>query len=77
MYTLTDNLLLDVSVMVYILCLFGSNRLNCIHIIAVMTCLINNTNIRTSVYQKVQCTFWYTLMRSLVLSIKQSIATII
>jgi hypothetical protein len=72
MYTLTDNLL-DVSVMVYILCLLGTSNLNFIQIIAVMNCLIDNTNICTSVYQNVQCTFWYTLVHTLVLSIKQFI----
>jgi len=45
MYTLTDNLLLDVSVMVYFLLLLGINILDCVHIIAVMSCLIDNTNI--------------------------------
>ena len=70
MYTLTDNLLLDVSIIVYILCLLGTNSLNCIHIIAVMNCLIDNTNICTSVYQNVQCIFWDTLVHMLVLTIK-------
>ena len=45
MYTLTDNLLLDVCIIVYILCVLGTKSLNCIHIIAVMNSLIDNTNI--------------------------------
>jgi hypothetical protein len=44
MYALTDHLFLDISVMVYILFLLGTNILNCIHIIAVINCLIDNTN---------------------------------
>ena len=70
MYALTDNLL-DVSVMVYILCLLGSNSLNRIYIIAVMNCLIDNTNIRTSVYQIYSvyfgvhlCICWYYLLNT-------------
>jgi hypothetical protein len=77
MYTLTDNLLLDVSVMVYTLVLLGINILNCVRIIAVMNFLIDNTNICTSVYQSVHRTFWYTLVHMLVLSIKQFVTAMI
>jgi len=50
---------------------------NRIHIIAVTNCLIENTNICTSVYQNVRCTLWYTLVHMLVLSIKQFITAMI
>lgn len=36
-----------------------------------MNCLIDNTNICTSVYQSVHCTLWYTPVLMLVLYIKQ------